>query len=348
MKPKIFSIIYRICRFIITRLIYFFQKIFSKNKDLETAVIFGDKCISLLIQTSPFFFKYKLPTNKEIELFDLKFPSPLVSASFKSELDIIESWLMLGLGGATLKTVMKNQRTGNPRPRLQEIRIGNKLGIYNALGLPGDGLKKFSEKLIKSKIWDYDRAIGISIGGSNIDEYYTNFKFLNNSLLNFNNYFFELNISCPNTNDGKCIEQEPYILEALLKKIRNDTNISISIKVSPDSVKENYLIIGDIIKSFTKVFVNAGNSHFMTTQQLGISSNQISMVGGGVSGPPIIKKTMEVVKIFSDIQVNTMATGGISSIEDVIYARENGAVLFGMATGLVFDPYCIPIINSKL
>ena len=43
-----------------------------------------------------------------------------------------------------------------------------------------------------------------------------------------------------------------------------------------------------------------------------------------------------------------MATGGISTIEDVLHAKKNGAILFGIATGLVLDPYCIPIINSKL
>ena len=348
MKKNIFSIIYRISRFIITRVVFFAQRITRKNKDLETAVLFGDKCISLLSQKTPFIFKYELPVNKEIELFDLKFSSPLVSASFKSNLDIIESWLMLGLGGATLKTIMKDRRLGNPRPRLQEISIDNKTGICNALGLPGDGLKAFSEKLVKSKIWEYERPIGISIGGNDIEEYYTNFKIINNSLLNFNNYFYELNISCPNTDDGKSIEQKPYQLEVLLKKIRHDTGIPISVKVSPDSKKENYFKIGEIVKSFTKVFINAGNSHYMTKEQLGFKSNQFSMPGGGVSGPAIFKKTIKVVKIFNDLEVDTMATGGISTIEDVLHAKKNGAILFGIATGLVLDPYCIPIINSKL
>ena len=348
MKPLIFSKIYKLSRFFITRLIYFSQIILQKNKDLETAVLYGDKCISFLSRTTPFLFKYELPDNKETNLFDLKFPTPLVSASFKSDFDIIDSWLMLGLGGVTLKTVMKKRRVGNPRPRLQEIKINNSHGIYNSLGLPGDGVEKFSKNLIKSKIWNYNRPIGISIGGDNIEEYYTNLKIINNSLLNFNNYFFELNISCPNTEDGKSIEQDPYALETLLKTIRKNTNKTISIKVSPDSKKEDYLNIGDIVKSFEKVFVNAGNTLFMSTKQLSIGSNQFSMKGGGVSGPPLFKKTMEVVKIFSDLNVLTMATGGISSIDEVIIAKENGAILFGMATSLVFDPYCIPIINSKL
>ena len=29
-------------------------------------------------------------------------------------------------------------------------------------------------------------------------------------------------------------------------------------------------------------------------------------------------------------------------------AKENGASLFGMATALVLDPYCVPKINKRL
>ena len=248
----------------------------------------------MLSQKTPFIFKYELPVNKEIELFDLKFSSPLVSASFKSNLDIIESWLMLGLGGSNTQTIMKDRRLGNPRPRLQEISINNKIGICNALGLPGDGLKDFSEKLVKSKIWEYERPIGISIGGNDIEEYYTNFKIINNSLLNFNNYFYELNISCPNTDDGKSIEQKPYQLEILLKKLDMTQEYLFQLKFLLTPKIENYFKIGEIIKSFTKVFINAGNSHYMTKEQLGFKSNQFSMPGGGVSGPAIFKKLLKL------------------------------------------------------
>ena len=43
-----------------------------------------------------------------------------------------------------------------------------------------------------------------------------------------------------------------------------------------------------------------------------------------------------------------MSTGGISNIHHIRAAKENGATLFGMATALVLDPYCIPKINAQL
>ena len=72
------------------------------------------------------------------------------------------------------------------------------------------------------------------------------------------------------------------------------------------------------------------------------------MKGGGLSGAPIFKRTLEMVDLFSNFKNPIMATGGISSIHHVNAAKNVGASLFGMATGLVLNPYCIPKINSSL
>jgi len=55
-----------------------------------------------------------------------------------------------------------------------------------------------------------------------------------------------------------------------------------------------------------------------------------------------------MVKLFSDFDFPIMATGGISKIHHIEAAKENGASLFGLATALVLDPYCVPKINKRL
>ena len=72
------------------------------------------------------------------------------------------------------------------------------------------------------------------------------------------------------------------------------------------------------------------------------------MKGGGLSGAPIFKRTLEMADLFSNFKNPIMATGGISSIHHVNAVKNVGASLFGMATGLVLNPYCIPKINSRL
>ena len=70
--------------------------------------------------------------------------------------------------------------------------------------------------------------------------------------------------------------------------------------------------------------------------------------GGGLSGGPILPRTLKMIRIFKDLGVPIIATGGISTIHHVKAAKEAGAVLFGLATALIMDPYCVPRINYGL
>ena len=48
------------------------------------------------------------------------------------------------------------------------------------------------------------------------------------------------------------------------------------------------------------------------------------------------------------MSVPLMATGGVSTADDVRAVMSSGAVLVGMATSLIQDPYRIPRINKAL
>ena len=70
--------------------------------------------------------------------------------------------------------------------------------------------------------------------------------------------------------------------------------------------------------------------------------------GGGLSGKSIFNRTLEMVKIFSVFGVPIIATGGIDNFDQIRILKKEGAILFGMATSLILNPYCIPKINSAL
>ena len=71
------------------------------------------------------------------------------------------------------------------------------------------------------------------------------------------------------------------------------------------------------------------------------------MNGGGLSGITIFDRTVEMVKLFAKFKIPIMATGGISTINHIKVLKDSGASLFGMATSLVLDPYCVPRINRQ-
>ena len=176
MRIIFFSFIYKTTRLLVTKLIYLTQRLTFQKKDLEPAIKFGDFCLTALIPLKRFTYNFEIPNNIQVEIFNLKFRSPLIGSSFKSNEKIISIWLDMGLGSAIFKTIMKNERLGNKRPRIQDTYYNNEKGIVNALGLPGSGTHKFSKSLNNSILWNYDCPIGISIGGDSSSEYVENIK----------------------------------------------------------------------------------------------------------------------------------------------------------------------------
>ena len=349
MRASFLSLCYRTIRYLTTTLIYFFQKLFLKPKDLEPAVKLGDTVLSSFSILGKLIYDFPIPDDKYIEIYELTFPSPLIGASFKSESNILDIWLRMGLGGVVFKTVMKEKRIGNVRPRLQDARINGEKGLLNSLGLPGPGIENFIKEIVHSSIWEYGRPLGISIGGNTVNEYIENIHRIQTILQHHAlPYFYEVNISCPNTENGQTICEDPATLDSLLSAIKKTVSNPISIKISPDVSNETLGEIGEICATYDTLLINAGNTQYKTPDEVGVKQINFAMDGGGLSGPAIFQRTVEMVSLFAQFNIPIIATGGISTFNHVQALREAGASLFGMATALVLDPYCIPRIHSRL
>src|SRR3989338_7109418 len=98
--------------------------------DLEEVVERGD---AILKKLPNLLCTFPIPEGIGVQFHDLYFPSPLTLAAFKDDLTIIEKWMRLGLGGACIKTVMKEPREGNARPRLQEVTVEGYDCLLNAM-----------------------------------------------------------------------------------------------------------------------------------------------------------------------------------------------------------------------
>ena len=349
MRAKLFSILYRLSRYLITNGIYFYQKLFFQPNDLEPAVVFGDRALGSLTIIKKVIHEFPMPVGYNRNVFGLNFQSPLIGASFKSHKETLNSWMRMGLGGLIFKTIMRDKRDGNPRPRLKDVFIDSDNGLLNALGLPGPGIEKFIEYIPSSSLWNYGRPLGISLGGDEINDYLFLVNEIDSSLKRLHsNYFYELNISCPNTHTGMTIGDDPKLLNELISKMRRQISKVISVKVSPDSSNKILNEIGEICASHSSIIINSGNTQYKVREDLGFSENNFSMKGGGLSGPHLFTRTLEMVSLFSHFEIPIMATGGISTINHVNALENAGASLFGMATSLVLDPYCIPRINKMV
>lgn len=140
-KIALSSIIYRLTRKLAVAIATSYRHQKGLGPDLESVILWGDNLIHKLPKSlKKWAFTYKIPQNKGVYLHNLYFPSPIVVAAFKDDFDLIDTWLMLGVGGITLKTLMSEKRDGNPRPRIQHITVDGQPAIINAMGLPSKGL----------------------------------------------------------------------------------------------------------------------------------------------------------------------------------------------------------------
>ena len=349
-RNYLFSFLYRSVRYWVHLFTSFFQSVFLRKRDLESIVDFGDNYLEKINEKfGDTVFNSSIPKGLEVDLFGLEFKSPLISASFKSEEYMLDIWLKLGLGGVTFKTIMSEKRKGNNRPRLQQIRLDRQKALVNSLGLPGMGLDSFIPYIEKTKIWNYNRPVGISIGGENHLEYINNIKKINKSLISLNKkYFYEINISCPNTDSGLSVGDDLFQFEELINELSTISDVPMGIKISPDWKDTHLQSIADIIKGFDKMFINAGNTHYINLADTSLNKNELPRNGGGLSGGPLLPRTIAIINLLKEFDIPILATGGISDAEHLRAAKAAGATFFGMATSLIMDPYCIPKLNRAL
>ena len=256
-------------------------------------------------------------------------------------------WSSMGAGSVIVKTILPDVSLGNSRPRIQEVDWNGKPHILNAMGLPGPGISSFISTI---QDWDWlkklNRPVGISIGGHSSHDYFESIKKIESCSFNFT-YFYELNISCPNTPDGANLSKHVDQLDALLRDLRQITNRVISVKLSPAQTNKEIKSYGNLLSSYDRMIVNVGNTRPTERNVVGLSELQFTRPVAGLSGPALIERTREMVRELKSVNVPVIATGGISTASDIYNLKSDGADLFGMATSLVFNPFILVELNKR-
>ena len=162
---------------------------------------------------------YKLNIKRSV--FSLPFESPITFAAFESHLFSLLLLRLFGCGGVCLKTIKFDKELGNPRPRMQQLKINGQEHLINALGLPGPGGKALINAIEHHPISSWHCPLGVSVGGHSLSEYQTALQqvlpFLEHHI---QQPYIELNISCPNTSTGQSMHDNLDDLNALIQWLR--------------------------------------------------------------------------------------------------------------------------------
>ena len=323
----------------------------AHDQMLQLASFINDAHLSSLVKV---FFNFQ-QQNLETEVFGLNFKNPVgLAAGFDKNGQILNFLPALGFGHIEMGNITALPRPGNPKPRL--FRLPKDHGLINRLGLNNEGADAIVARLGGKH---FELPIGINIakthdpnilGDKAVEDFLYTFKKLY-PLFSYTT----LNVSCPNTAEGKTFE-DPVALEILLKEIFKAKQVigiskPILIKISPDvsfeeldvilGICEAYKIDGYVLTNTAK-FRNNLTTDPILLEQMG---------KGGISGHPLRQKATELVRhAYKQLKRPCIiGLGGIDSAESAYERIKAGASLLQIYTGLIYEgPGLVKSINKGL
>ncbi|MDZ4700812.1 MAG: quinone-dependent dihydroorotate dehydrogenase [Rhodothermales bacterium] len=296
-------------------------------------------------------------------LWGKPFANPVgLAAGFDKNARLVRFWARAGFGYCEVGSVSARACAGNPKPRA--FRLPMDRALINRMGLNNDGAEEISRRLKKLPLESLP-PLGINLVKTHDPEIMGNgaivdFRHSFRLLAGLADYVV-LNISCPNTLEGKTFE-DPESLHTLLTAIMADREemrlrVPILIKLSPTFSR--HVVYDSAIEETIAVALELGvegliaNNTASDRDELRTPAQEVARIGrGGLSGAPLTARTTRLVQYLhlkTGGKIPIIAVGGIDSAETAYANIRAGASLVQLYTGLVYrGPGVVKRINRGL
>jgi dihydroorotate dehydrogenase len=293
-----------------------------------------------------------------VKVGNLTFRNPVgLAAGMDKNCIAIESWDALGFGFAEVGTVTPLPQEGNPKPRM--FRLPEQKGIINRLGFNNCGADEFLKNIkeFKSRV-SHDFIAGVNIGKNKrtpLDDAWQDYKFSFEKLFEYADYF-AINVSSPNTEGLRQLQQKKYLGEILksLQELNQELDAiypcdakDIFLKIAPDLTESE---LDDIIE----ISVENNLTGIIATNTT-ISRETLpqgTYEEGGLSGKPLEPIANSVIKFIKEKagdKLAVIACGGVMSPADAKEKLDLGSSLVQLYTGLVYEgPGLVKKIKKEL
>ena len=254
-------------------------------------------------------------SSLEREVFGIRFRNPIgIAAGFDKDAEVYKELLSLGFGFTEVGTVTPKPQPGNPRPRL--FRLPKDLALINRMGFNNHGMENAVRNLRYRKP---------------------------HQIIGYVDYFV-INVSCPNVANLTCLQDKDNLKEILrgLIEFRRGQNQyrPILLKISPDLSTPQ---IDDMISVLIESGLDGIVATNTTTHRDGLQTDPeiIASIGkGGLSGAPLTKRSIEVVRYIhkkTQGRFPIIGVGGIMTEEDAVAMLQAGASLIQVYTGFIYN-----------
>ncbi|WP_421774043.1 quinone-dependent dihydroorotate dehydrogenase [Gracilimonas sp.] len=289
----------------------------------------------------------------EQELFGLTFPNPVgLAAGFDKNGTTPKAMQALGFGFVEVGSITAQPSEGNPKPRA--FRLPEDHSLINRMGLNNEGADAITERLSSLNL---NIPLGVNIAKTN-DASIHGDAALQDYLHSYKKAqpiadYITINISCPNTGEGKTFE-DPAALRDLLatlepgKEGRKPSLVKFTVDIDRNSLEK---LVG-ICEQFGVAGYVATNTSSIR-DNLATGEGVLNEIGnGGLSGRAIQQRSTQVVRWLAEITRNEkpiIGVGGIDSPQAAIDKIEAGASLIQIYTGMVYiGPGLVKKIKRQL
>ena len=298
-------------------------------------------------------------------VWGLDFPNPVgLAAGFDKNAERVAFWVAMGFGFCEVGSVTAHPSAGNPRPRA--FRLPADRALINRMGLNNQGAAAVAGRLVRLAPEHRTLPVGVNVakthdpsilGEAALDD----FAFSVRQVAPLADYL-ALNVSCPNTAEGKTFE-DPAALEALLAHVmpvRDEVapRVPVLVKLSPPGGASGAMDTG-VVGELVDISLRHGAAGFIASNTAsdrhGLVTDAARLAaigGGGLSGRPIASRALDLVghlHRMTDARVPIIGVGGIDSPEAAYERIRAGASLIQVYTGLVYEgPGLVRRINEGL
>lgn len=242
-------------------------------------------------------------------LGDLELRSPLIAAAgtVGSVYDFADPAALGIYGAAVAKSVSPTPWPGRPAPRIAAAG----LGMLNGIGIQNPGIDRWRTLMpdpgtLPVPVW------GSAVGGDPAE-----FALVAKGLAAAGVAAVEVNLSCPNLEEGTMFALRPAAAAAVIGAVRAATSLPVGAKLSPNS--EDIVAAARAVSDAGADFVVLTNTVWGLGIDLETRRPKLSGIVGGYSGPPLKPIALRCVWEVADaLDIPIVGCGGVSTGEDVV------------------------------
>ncbi len=257
------------------------------------------------------------------------FANPVLAASGTFGFGLQFPFVANRLGGVVTKGITLEPRPGNPPPRIYEFPGG----IINSVGLENPGLQTFRDSVLPS-LGRLKCRVVVNVAGFTVDEYRELVLGLDHERVDA----IELNVSCPNVNEGgAAFGQSPKLVEQITRRARRATEKTIIVKLTA-----NFVDPAETARAAESAGADAVTV-INTLFGMAMDDSGRAFLGGrtgGISGPALKPFALYCVdRVSRAVKIPVIGCGGIMCGRDAQDFLRAGAQMVQVGTASLVNPH---------